>query len=118
MAYKSLSDQNSGGGGGNTGTNTSVTVFPATASSTSGLTFYSLYAGGGAVTFHLPATPATNQTIGICDAGLTAASGTITIDGNGKTICAYGGTGSSIGIVSNGGSVILTWDGIQWTQFA
>lgn len=94
-----------------------VNSFPYTISSGAGLTQISVYAGSSAVTVNLPATPAVNQMVRVVDAGNTAATGTITINGNGQTISAYGGTQSSIEIASNGGDIWLGWDteGEQWS---
>lgn len=82
-----------------------------------GLSVYTIYNTSGApYAFDLPASPADNQIVQVLDAGLTAAAHQITINGEGNTICAYGATGSSAGIASNGGSLSLAWDGVQWTQ--
>lgn len=98
---------------------TSVTVSPFTAPSSSVPSVYTIYNNSGSgFTFNLPASPVKGQEIIIVDAALTAAAHTITINGNGKNIVAYGLSQTSIGIASNGGSVALSWDGINWAQYA
>ena len=98
---------------------TPVLSGPHTAAANPGLNIFTIYnSGSSAFTFNLPATPALNQIVQVIDAGLTAGTHQINVAGNGNTICAYGATGSSAGINSNGGSISLAWDGIQWTQNA
>jgi hypothetical protein len=90
---------------------------PYTAST--GANIYTIYnSSGSAYTFNLNANPATNDTCVIVDAGLTSGAHTITVQGNGKTICAYGTSASNFGIAQNGASMSLAWDGTQWTQYA
>lgn len=119
MVHKSTIQQQNGGGGGSGLTVTSVTsASPYTASTTPSV--FTIYNTGGAgFTFNLPASPATNQIMVIVDAGVNSGTYAITIQGNGKNIVAYGsGTNSSIQINSNGGSVSLAWDGINWVVYA
>lgn len=106
------------GGGGSSGTVTAVNTFPYTATAQAGLTIYTLYAASSAVTFNLPAIPAANEIANVVDAGNTSGTGLITISGNGNPIVAYGTSGSSIGINSNGGSISLAWDGTNWVSYA
>lgn len=112
----------SGGGGTASGiTVNAVTVTPYTASAAAGLTYYPVYnSSGGTFIFKLPASPASNQAAAIADALNNAGTHNIQIQGNGNTICAYGGTQANITVASNGGSVNpLVWDstGSQWTCF-
>jgi hypothetical protein len=109
---------NNSGGGGSGFTVTKVSNgSPYTAST--GANIYTIYnTSGSAYTFNLNASPATNDICVIVDAGLTSTAHTITVQGNGNTICAYGGSGSSFGIAQNGASASLAWDGTQWTQYA
>ena len=97
----------------------SVINGPYTATGVNGLSVYNIYNNTGApFTFTLPANPAANSMVIIVDAALTAGAHLITIQGNGKPIVAYGLSQSNIGINSNGGSVVMGWDGAQWTQYA
>ena len=92
---------------------------PYTATAAAGFNIFTIYnTSGSAYTFNLPSSPATSSSIVVVDAGLTAGAHTITVQGNGNTISAYGSTASSAGIASNGGSISLAWDETQWTQYA
>jgi hypothetical protein len=96
-----------------------ITEGPLNIPAVSGNGIFNIYNGASApFTVLLPPNPAPNQVAQIIDAGLTAGAYTITVNGNGNEICAYGAIGSSAGIDSNGGSISLAWDGIQWTQNA
>ena len=92
---------------------------PYTATAAAGFNIFTIYnTSGSAYTFNLPSSPATSSSVVVVDAGLTAGAHTITVQGNGNTISAYGSTASSAGIASNGGSISLAWDETQWTQYA
>ena len=110
----------SGGGGGAGVSITNVTNgSPYTATAAAGFNIFTIYnTSGSAYTFNLPSSPATSSSVVVVDAGLTAGAHTITVQGNGNTISAYGSTASSAGIASNGGSISLAWDETQWTQYA
>lgn len=95
-----------------------VLIFPDTAAAISGLTVYSFYANSLPVTFNLPAVPANNQIVSATDAGNTASTGAITVNGNGNNINANGIVGGSYVIGSSGSSITLAWDTIQWSQIA
>lgn len=98
---------------------TPVISGPYTATGGSTTTIFTIYnTSGSGFTFNMPATPGINQVAIVVDAGLTAGSHAITIQGNGNTICAYGTTGSSVQLNSNGAAISLAYDGTQWTAYA
>lgn len=100
------------GSGGSSALVVKVTSFPYTMSAQSGLTVYTIYAAGAAVTIKWPTTPASNQIARFVDAGNTSGTNPITISGNGTNIVAYGSsTNSSIELAQNGSEVTLAWDG-------